>query len=212
VTIDEIRAAGPGDGVLVGHPLPGVDVRISAVDHAGRADGPISDAPGVLGEILVRAPHVKDRYDRLWATERSSSRDPGWHRTGDIGHLDDTGRLWVAGRLAHVITTARGPMAPVGVEQRAETLAAVRQAACVGVGPVGTQQAVVIVVTQRRRDGLADLELTTAVREAAGVPVAAVLERHELPVDIRHNSKIDRSALARWADEILAGRSNRSHR
>ena len=35
------------------------------------------------------------------------------------------------------------------------------------------------------------------MRDVAGVPVAAVLVRPELPVDIRHNSKIDRAALAR---------------
>ncbi len=36
------------------------------------------------------------------------ARHPGWHRTGDVGHLDDAGRLWVEGRLAHVVRTADG--------------------------------------------------------------------------------------------------------
>jgi hypothetical protein len=40
----------------------------------------------------------------------------------------------------------------------------------------------------------------------SGYPVAAVLEHRELPVDIRHNSKIDRTALAAWAGGRLAGR------
>jgi acyl-coenzyme A synthetase/AMP-(fatty) acid ligase len=94
----------------------------------------------------------------------------------------------------------------VGVEQRVEALPEVTAAACVGVGPVGTQAVVVIVVTGERRIGLADLTLADRVRGAAGVPVAAVLERRELPVDIRHNSKVDRTALAAWADGVLAGR------
>ena len=42
----------------------------------------------MTGEICVAAPHVKDRYDRLWVTEQASRRNPGWHRTGDVGHLD----------------------------------------------------------------------------------------------------------------------------
>ena len=58
--------------------------------------------------------------------------------------------------------------------------------------------------------GLADLDLTAAVRDAAGVDVAAVLVRRELPVDIRHRSKIDRAALAGWAGSTLAGRTGRS--
>ena len=85
----------------------------------------------------MRAAHKKDRYDRLWATERASSRDPGWHRTGDVGRLDAEGRLWIGGRLGHVITTPDGPIAPVRIEQAVQQLASVRQAACVGVGPRG---------------------------------------------------------------------------
>jgi acyl-coenzyme A synthetase/AMP-(fatty) acid ligase len=206
VTLEEIEAAGLGDGVVVGRPLPGVDVRVSALADDGRAVGPLSDEPGVLGEIVVRGAHIRDHYDRLWSTQRSSARDAGWHRTGDVGHLDEAGRLWIGGRLAHVVTTPEGPLAPVGVEQRVLGLDGVRAAACVGVGPVGTQQIVVVVVTDAYRTGLADLELTDRIRAVSGYPVAAVLEHRELPVDIRHNSKIDRTALAAWAGGRLAGR------
>jgi acyl-coenzyme A synthetase/AMP-(fatty) acid ligase/pimeloyl-ACP methyl ester carboxylesterase len=206
VTVGEIDAAGEGDGVLVGRPLPGVDVRVSVLDSHGRATGPLTDEAGVLGEVVVRAAHKKDRYDRLWATERASSRDPGWHRTGDVGRLDDEGRLWIGGRLGHVITTPEGPLAPVRVEQAVQQLPEVRQAACVGVGPRGTQAVVVIVVADDSPEGLASLELTTAVRAVAQVDVAAVLVRRDLPVDIRHRSKIDRAALAEWAGRRLAGR------
>ena len=214
VTIDEIDAAGRGDGVLVGSPLPGVQVRISAVDSDGRAVGPLVTTPGVLGEIVVAAPHVKDRYDRLWATERRASADRGgadvpsdlrWHRTGDVGSLDDRGRLWVGGRLAHVITTPDGPLAPVRIEQAVQQLPEVDLAAAVGVGPVGTQQIVVVVSGRGLDGGLADLDLTERARAAAGVDVAAVLVMPTLPVDIRHRSKIDRAAVARWASSALAG-------
>ncbi|MCU0260645.1 MAG: hypothetical protein MUE78_06465 [Ilumatobacteraceae bacterium] len=43
------------------------------------------------------------------------------------------------------------------------------------------------------------------VRSAVDHPVAAVLQRPALPVDIRHNAKIDRTELAAWADRVLAG-------
>jgi len=192
--------------VLVGSPLPGGELRISAVDSDGYASGPLDASPGVLGEVLVRASHRKVRYDRLWSTERAASRDHGWHRTGDVGVLDVDGRLWIAGRLAHVITSSTGPVAPVPIEQAVQRMPGVEQAACVGVGPVGIQQLVVVCVTSDHRTGPADLPLIDDVRRAAGTDVAAVLLRASLPVDIRHNSKIDRTAVAAWAAERLAGR------
>jgi hypothetical protein len=63
----------------------------------------------------------------------------------------------------------------------------------------------VVVVGPRQRGALASLELTDAVRAACAVPVAAVLVRDALPVDIRHQSKIDRQAVSRWAAGVLAG-------
>jgi acyl-coenzyme A synthetase/AMP-(fatty) acid ligase len=206
IALPELENAGRGNGVCVGRPLPGVRLGISPLDALGQANGPPQDVVDVTGEICVSAAHVKDRYDRLWATERASSRDQGWHRTGDVGHLDATGRLWVEGRMAHVITTADGPLTPVRGEQRIEAEAPVTGAALVGVGPQGTQQPVAVVVpTSPARAGLADDGLAQAARIAADIPLAAVLSVRALPVDIRHAAKIDRTRLARWAENVLSG-------
>jgi acyl-CoA synthetase (AMP-forming)/AMP-acid ligase II len=212
VSLAGIEAAGEGDGVCVGAPLPGVEVRISPLSADGRADGPLTGSPGTTGEVCVRAAHVKDRYDALWALERAASRDPGWHRTGDVGHLDAQGRLWIEGRLQHVVTTAAGPVTPVGIEQRVERLDGVSAAAAVGVGPAGAQVVVVVVVpsggrrpVRRSRLRLAGPDLADAVRSAAGTDVAAVLSAPALPVDIRHQSKVDRGEVARRAARALDG-------
>jgi acyl-coenzyme A synthetase/AMP-(fatty) acid ligase len=151
ISLGEIEEAGPGNGVCVGRSLNGVKVQISPLDPLGRATGELTDASELVGEICVAAPHVKDRYDRLWVTEAASSRNPGWHRTGDVGHLDQERRLWVEGRLVHVVTTPDGPVTPVGLEQRIEALAEITAAALVGVGPVGTQQPVAIVTMRSMR-------------------------------------------------------------
>jgi acyl-CoA synthetase (AMP-forming)/AMP-acid ligase II/pimeloyl-ACP methyl ester carboxylesterase len=220
ITLDGIRAAGDGGaagGVCVGRPAPGVEVRISPLDDDGAATGPLTTGAGVTGEVVVAAPHVRDHYDRLWLTERASRRlhrddDAAprglrWHRTGDVGRLDDDGRLWVEGRLAHVVVTADGVVTPVGPEQRAESVPGVARAAVVGVGPRGTQQLVVVAETEPRvrRPAQVTPELAAAVRAAVGRPVAAVLAVAELPTDVRHNSKIDRARLAAWAEGVLAG-------
>ncbi|MFI2105371.1 alpha/beta fold hydrolase [Isoptericola sp. NPDC019693] len=219
ITLDGIRdaASAPDAGVCVGRPVADGEVLVSALDDDGAATGAPSPAPGVLGEVLVRAGHLKERYDRLWLTDLAAERDtpPGrWHRTGDVGHLDDQGRLWIEGRLAHVLRTADGPLAPVGPEQHVERVPEVRRAAVVGVGPAGVQQAVAVVETvdpasgtARRplRPGLAPDDLAAAVRAASPVPLAAVLVVPRMPTDVRHNSKIDRTRLAGWADRVLTG-------
>ena len=156
----------------------------------------------------MAAPHVKERYDGLWLTQQASARDAGWHRTGDVGHLDDDGRLWIEGRLAHVLVTADGVRTPVGLEQRAQTVDAVVSAAVVGVGPRGAQQVVVVVQPEVYSHGpvVAEPGLAAAVRAALdGTDVAAVLVVEQLPTDVRHSSKIDRSRVAAWAERVLAG-------
>ncbi|WP_416365300.1 alpha/beta fold hydrolase [Rathayibacter sp. VKM Ac-2879] len=202
----------PRGGVCVGVPAAGVRVRIAALDASGVAAEQPLETVGVTGEIVVSAAHVEDHYERLWLTDRAARRGaaPGerWHRTGDVGRLDSEGRLWVEGRLPHVIVTAEGVVTPVGPEQRIEArVASVARAAVVGVGPRGAAQLVAIVERRRgaRRVALADEELAEGVRAAVGASVAAVLVVPILPTDIRHNSKIDRSALSAWAEGVLAG-------
>ena len=211
IDLATIDAVGLGQGVCVGHPVPGVEVAISALDADAAATGALTEAPHVTGEVCIRAPHGKDRYDRLAVTELASSRDEGWHRSGDVGHLDDDGRLWIEGRLSQVITTADGVVTPVGIERRVEAIERVKMAAAVGVGPPGTQQVVVVVTTDPPpgRMQLAPLSLTDRVRRAVDVDVAAVLAVPNLPVDVRHESKIDRVEVAASATDLLAGRGLR---
>jgi olefin beta-lactone synthetase len=215
VSLHEILAAGDGDGVCVGRPVPGADVAVSALDGAGDATGEPSREPGVTGEILVAGPHRKERYDRLWVTQERSARDEPWHRTGDVGHLDEAGRLWVEGRLEHALVTADGVLTPVGVETRVDALEGVVRSAAVGVGPLGTQQLVVVVqpaAPVRPGTVVADRELAAQVRRAVPHPVAAVLVVPALPTDVRHNSKIDRTRVRAWAERVLAGRTGAGRR
>ncbi len=203
--------AGAGNGVCVGWPVHGARVAVVPLAQDGTAPGchPVTEA-GVTGEILVSAAHVKEEYDRLWLIQQESTSVPGWHRTGDVGHFDAVGRVWVEGRLAHVVTAPGAVVTPVGAEQAIERLDSVRLAAIAGVGPAGTQTVVAVVETVPpvRKAGPAAPQLAGHVRSAArkaGVSVSAVLVVPAQPTDIRHNAKIDRSRLSRWASWVLAG-------
>ncbi len=208
ISLDEIEAAGLGNGVCVGMPTEGVEVLISELDEEGEAVGPLSDKSGVTGEVCVRAAHMRERYDKLWGTSHAASQPPGWHRSGDVGHFDEDGQLWIEGRMVHIVTTAHGPVTPVGIEIAVSLLDDVAHTAVVGVGPPGAQAVVVVVVPGEagRRGGLAGEELADRVRaQAGGLDIAAVLLAPSLPVDVRHNSKIDRTRIAQWAERVLAG-------
>jgi olefin beta-lactone synthetase len=196
-----------GAGVCVGVPVPGVEVMIAPLSF----DASIPLAPvanGAMGEVVVRTPWMSAGYDQLWRTQydaRPSDRAGAtWHRTGDVGHLDNEGRLWIEGRSVHVIDADGAPITPVPVEVAVERLDGISRVAAVGVGPRGCQQ-LVVVVEQPGDDGVAEAALSAKVRAALDVPVAAILTVSALPVDIRHNTKIDRTAVAAWADEVLRG-------
>jgi olefin beta-lactone synthetase len=209
--IEQAEADDPRGGVCVGRPVAGAEVRIAALGFDPE-EMPAELEPGSTGEILVRAPWVSDGYLGLWATQRAAR--PGavgdWHRSGDVGHIDADGRLWVEGRAVHVIHAVDGPITSVPVERAVERMLALARVAAVGVGPVGRQQLVVVIEDAAATEGLADADRTASVRRAVSEPVASVLTVTHLPVDIRHNAKIDRTAVAAWASDVLAGRRTRS--
>lgn len=80
----------------VGRPLPGVQVKIDRPD----ADG--------LGEVLVRGPNVMLGYYKNPRRTREAFTEDGWFRTGDLGRLDEQGRLYLAGRKKNMIMLESG--------------------------------------------------------------------------------------------------------
>ncbi|MCU1394204.1 MAG: putative fatty-acid--CoA ligase [Ilumatobacteraceae bacterium] len=209
----ELGVASGGDGVCVGTPVPGVDVLIAPLGFDASSPvtpvDPSAMGTGAMGEVLVRAPWLSDGYDQLWRTQHAARPVDGvgetWHRTGDVGHVGDDGVLWIEGRSVHVIHADGGPITPVPVEVAVERLDGIERAAAVGVGPVGCQQLAVVVEDASADAGIASRARTSAVREVVPHAVAAVLTVPNLPVDIRHNTKIDRTAVAAWATAVLAG-------
>ena len=201
-------AAGAAAGVCVGTPVAGVRVRIAPLGFDPSRPVESLDA-GVMGEVLISAPWVSSGYDQLWRTQHDArpvdAAGTTWHRSGDVGHLDAEGRLWIEGRSVHVIDAEDGPITPVPVEVAIERVEGIDRCAAVGVGPRGCQQLVVVVEDATAAEGLASTACAAQVRSAVDGSVAAVLVLHALPVDIRHNTKIDRSAVAAWAAGVLAG-------
>jgi len=107
--------ADPTAGTCVGRPVPGVTLRIIPI-----SDGPIPEwddrlalPPHQVGEIAVKGPAVTRAYvARPRSTELAKIREGAaiWHRMGDLGYLDDAGRLWFYGRKSHRVSTASGDL------------------------------------------------------------------------------------------------------
>ena len=203
-----------GQGVCVGPPVAGMEVSIIRI-----SDEPIaawSDAlrvpTGTTGEIAVRGPVVtRSYYGRPEATAlaKIADGDRVWHRMGDIGYLDEQGRIWFCGRKAHRVVTPDRTLFTIPVEGVFNTHPLVARTALVGIGERGKARPVVCVEPteklSRRRWEQVRLEL---VALAATNPLTRGLNtflRHSsFPVDIRHNAKIFREKLAIWATKELA--------
>ncbi len=175
----------------VGRPLPGVEVRIT--DANGR-----SCAPGADGEILARTKSSTAGYADDTADAGSPVDAEGWLHTGDLGHLDEDGYLYVTGRLKSIIICGGFNVIPEELETCLEDDPDVRGAAVVSVAD----------------DRLG--ELPVAVVEGSGDP-SAILERvgerlvaYKRPRDLfvvdalprLASGKVDKPAVARLVGEL----------
>ena len=218
-----------GLGVCVGSPVPSIDARVIAIDDDPiESWDPALEVPtGSIGEITVRGPQATTAYfnrpdatalakirdtDGVANADKSTDNKSGfWHRMGDVGYFDERGRLWYCGRKADRVTTDRGTLFSVQCEAIFDTHPKVRRTALVGV-PVQNGEMPVICVEllpeiPRRARGAVEADLRAlAERYAHTRDIRHFLFHSRFPVDIRHNAKIGRPELGRWARRKLRGR------
>lgn len=131
-----------GKGVCVGKPVPGLTVKIIRItDEAIAAWSDDLELPrGEIGEIAVQAPHATRSYfNRPAATARAkipAADGKFFHRMGDVGYLDERGRIWFCGRKSHRVVTKTGTHFTIPCEAIFNTHPAVFRSALVGVPPV----------------------------------------------------------------------------
>ena len=198
-----------GHGTCVGRPVAGTQVRIIPI-----RDEPIENwsddlglPRGEIGEIVVSGKAVTKEYFGLPSATASAKIRQGamtWHRVGDVGYLEESGRIWFCGRKAHRVETAAGTMFTECCEPVFNEHPRVSRCALVGVGPRGAQQPVIVVEPSAGhipRGKAAFREQLRKLAQANGrtASIRHFLFRRTLPVDVRHNAKINRELLAAWA-------------
>ncbi|MCU0778363.1 MAG: AMP-binding protein [Akkermansiaceae bacterium] len=192
-----------GGGLCSGVPVSAIHLKIIA-DRWGEPLGPMDEAEfsrmeipsGQVGEIVVAGNHVLGGYlDGIGDDETKIHVDGGvWHRTGDAGWIDAEGRLWLLGRCSAKLPTFAAPPGipaealryPFAIEcALREKFPGIRTAA------IEWQGRRLLVVGKQT-----DTEETEAIRAVSrdlGMDDLVCLEA--LPLDRRHNAKIDYPAL-----------------
>lgn len=219
ISADEIQPDSVA-GACVGRPVAGIQLKVIPL-----SDGPQTQVAGLLygeiGEIVVAGPVVTKRYDGLpEATAMAKIAFPKfllsghknpvgnagdcWHRMGDCGYLDKQGRLWFVGRKAERVDTVAGSMHTEPCEQVFRRHPRVARCALIALGSPGQQQPALVVQPNTATKDTDEPRLAQELRALAQQhPHTAVIRRFffhpSFPVDVRHNAKIHRLTLAKWA-------------
>jgi acyl-CoA synthetase (AMP-forming)/AMP-acid ligase II len=199
-----------GAGVCVGRPVREIQLHIIRI-----SDDPIptwSDElvlpTGQIGEIIVKGPMVtREYYHRPASTAlaKITDGDSFYHRMGDLGYLDELGRVWFCGRKSHRVITPQGTLYTIPCEAVFNTHPKVYRTALVGV----KGRPVLCVELEKDAgpvdpDALRNALLALAASQPHTRGIDTFLIHPAFPVDIRHNAKIFREKLAVWAARKLA--------
>jgi acyl-CoA synthetase (AMP-forming)/AMP-acid ligase II len=195
-----------GEGHLVGRPCSAANIEVVGIPHGlheldTKGIEPYRRGKGELGEVVVSGPHVNPGYFRNTAADRELKlREPGgafWHRTGDVGRVDDQGRLWLLGRTADMLHIGEQELHPFPIEDRLGRCKGVSRAAIVNLQRgkrQGVAVAIALTASARLRD--AEVDIINILRRA-GLKSVEIYYVSEIPTDNRHNSKVDRVRLCK---------------
>ncbi|MGW4598197.1 4-coumarate--CoA ligase family protein [Streptomyces sp. NPDC004457] len=158
VPLDRLREAPAG---TVGRLIAGTEMRIVSLDDPGRDLG-----TGESGEILIRGPQVMKGYlGRPDATAALIDAD-GWLHTGDVGHVDAGGWLFVVDRVKELIKYKGFQVAPAELEALLLTHPEIADAAVIGTYDAdGNEVPHAFVVRAPTADGLTDDDVLRYVAE-----------------------------------------------
>ncbi len=203
-----IITSNPYDGErlagTVGHPLPEVELRVVDLIHDEATDDQATDdqaapvEPGVIGAVEVRGPHVFSGYwDRSDCAAGNALSDDGWFTTGDLGSLDESGRLRLHGRTGDLIISGGENIYPKEIEIVLDQVIGIRESAVIGLPDEDLGEAVTaVVVVDHERFALDDCRTELSRR----------LSRHKHPKQILIVPTLPRNAMGKVQRNVLRTR------
>ena len=209
-----------GMGFCLGEPVEGIMIRIlSFEDYNEKFDPSIASevsgyGPGSIGEISAMGPAVYSsligqdeiEFGGPKTTAHDSLDGTNWHRTGDLGYLDQHGRVWIVGRKAHRVRSKNGyTLHTKQIEEIFNHSLGIRTALVEG---PDNHWPVILV----EKDNAPWNEMKKRLKEEAKRACGLLGYDGELtflqyggvfPVDSGHEAKIEREKLSNWAKHRL---------
>lgn len=180
----------------VGFPLPGVEVQV--VDEEGEVK-----PSGEVGSIEVRGPNVFDGYWRMPEKRETEFRSNGYFKTGDMGFLDEEGRLTIVGRDKDVVISGGLNIYPAEIESAIDEYDGIVETAVVGAPHPDFGEGLIAVVVAKKTVDLAELREFLSDRLASFKHPKALRQVEELPRNAM--GKIQKNSLReQFADTFQA--------
>src|SRR6476646_215317 len=161
MTETNMNTSNPYDGErvpgAVGHPLPGVSVRVTDPETGKEV------SRETIGMIEVRGPNVFKGYWRMPEKTKAEFRDDGFFITGDLGKIDGKGYVHIVGRGKDLIISGGLNVYPKEVETEIDALPGVVESAVVGSSHPDLGEAVTAVIAAPPGSILTEAEVLSAL-------------------------------------------------
>lgn len=206
------KATIEGKGVCVGKTVAGLDIRIIKISDEiiSEWSDELELAANQIGEICVKGPQVTRSYfnrSKETGLAKIQTDNGFYHRMGDLGYMDEKGKLWFCGRKSHRVITESETLFTVCCEAIFNTHTSVFRSALVSAKNKSRVVPVICIELEKGKKHneveLIEELLAIAKKSELTKNIEHVLFHKSFPVDIRHNAKIGREKLADWATEVL---------
>ncbi|WP_297105020.1 long-chain fatty acid--CoA ligase [uncultured Devosia sp.] len=178
----------PSKPMSIGLPLPGTDIRFVDVD-SGKVVG-----IGENGELQVKGPQVMAGYHENPEASEAAFMD-GWLRTGDVGHMDEDGYVFLVDRIKDLIICSGFNVYPRTIEEAIMTHDAVDEVNVIGVSDEYRGEAPVAYVKLKNGKSVSETELKSFLTEK--------LNKIEMPKQIIFKDALPKTLIGKLSKKEL---------